>query len=90
VEDGAMRVWLAHAEDLAAKGSSVGDFEIAGEDRNFKPAEAKIEIVGDKVTIVVSAPDVKEPRYVRYGWASVVTHYLYNSAGLPLGTFTTE
>jgi len=90
VEDGAMRVWLAHAEDLAAKGSSVGDFEIAGEDRNFKPADAKIETVGDKVTIVVSAPDVKEPRYVRYGWASVVTHYLYNSAGLPLGTFTTE
>ncbi len=90
VEGGAVRLWFHHAEGLAAKDGSLGDFEVAGWDHNFKPADARIETIGGRATVVVSSADVKEPKYVRYGWANVVTHYLYNSAGLPLGTFTTE
>jgi len=90
VEEGAMRVWLLHAEGLTTRGQPLGDFELAGDDHDFKPAEAKIDTINAQTTIVVSASSVKQPRYVRYGWSNVVTHYLYNSAGLPLCTFTAE
>jgi sialate O-acetylesterase len=90
VEEGAMRLWLLHAEGLTARDKKLGDFELAGDDHNFKPADAKIDTVNKQATIVVSSADVPHPRYVRYGWSNVVTHYLYNSAGLPLSTFTTE
>jgi sialate O-acetylesterase len=90
VEDGKMRVWLANAEGLTAEGGQIGDFEVAAADHKFKPADAKLETIDGKTTIIVSAATVPAPRYVRYAWANVVTHYLYNNAGLPLGTFTTE
>jgi sialate O-acetylesterase len=90
VEGGAIRVWLKNAEGLTARDGQMGDFELAAADHNFKPAEAKIETVDGETAIVVSAATVSVPRYVRYGWANVVTHYIYNSAGLPLGTFTSE
>ena len=40
-------------------------FVVAGADKNFVWADAVID--GD--TIVVSSPEVPEPKYVRYGWA---------------------
>jgi sialate O-acetylesterase len=48
------------------------------------PATGKVE--GE--TVVVSSPQVAEPRFVRYAWASYPTANLYNGAGLPAGTFT--
>jgi sialate O-acetylesterase len=82
----AMRVWFEHGEGLNAHGQAVGDFELAGDDRHFVPAEARIE--GD--TVVVWSKSMARPRYVRYGWSSVVTHSLYDAAGLPLSTFSSE
>lgn len=81
-----MRVWFDHAEGLTTRGGSAGDFEVAGADGVFQPADARIE--GESV--VASSAMVKEPKYVRYGWSPVVTHFLYNSAGLPMSTFTSE
>ena len=89
-ESGSMRVWFTHADGLTAKGEEVGGFELAGDDHNFVPATAKIEKIGDSNTVLVSAPQVAFPRYVRYDWSGVVTTFLYNSAGLPAGTFTSE
>jgi sialate O-acetylesterase len=89
-ESGAMRVWFTHAEGLTARGQDVGGFELAGDDHAFVPATAKIEKVGDHETVLVSAPKVSFPRYVRYDWSGVVTTFLYNDAGLPAGTFTSE
>ena len=86
VQNGAIRVWFDNANGLSAHGLPLSDFEIAGEDHNFIPATAKLE--GE--TVVVSSPGLPAPRYVRYGWAGVVTAYLYNSAGLPASTFTSE
>jgi sialate O-acetylesterase len=89
-ETGAMRVWLSHADGLTSSDKEIGGFEVAGEDHKYKPASARIEIIGIDQTILASSPDVPTPRYVRYGWSGVVPSYLYNQAGLPIGTFTSE
>ncbi len=61
-------------------------FEIAGADRKFVTAGAKIE--GD--TVVVSNKAVKHPVAVRYGWANNPICDLYNQAGLPASPFRTD
>jgi sialate O-acetylesterase len=70
-----------------AKSGALAGFELAGDDHHFQPASARIE--GE--TVVVSAAGVAHPRYVRYAWANApLDANLYNSAGLPAGTFTSE
>ncbi len=71
---------------LQAKGGELKGFVIAGEDRQWKPAQAHIE--GDKV--VVSSPDVKKPAAVRYAWETDPACNLYNGAGLPASPFRTD
>ncbi len=61
-------------------------FVIAGADKNFVFADAEI----DGNTIVVSSPDVPEPRHVRYGWAWNTIVNLYNREGLLAITFRTD
>jgi sialate O-acetylesterase len=51
----------------------------------FVPAAGRIE--GN--SIVVTGP-VPEPLYVRYNWSNVTPGALYNAAGLPASTFTSE
>jgi len=82
----AMRVWFDHSAGLTTKGKPVGGFELAGEDRKYFPAEARLE----GQTVVVSAAALKHPLYVRYGWQGVVNDYLYNAADLPASTFTSD
>jgi sialate O-acetylesterase len=89
-EPNGMRVWFTHADGLTARDQEVGGFELAGDDHNFVPAMAKIEKIGEKDTVLVSSPKVTFPRFVRYDWSGVVTTFLYNRAGLPAGTFTSE
>ena len=85
-EPGAIRVWFDNASGLRSEKESIEDFEVAGPDHHFVPASATIQ--GE--TIVVSAPGLPDPRYVRYGWSNVVQTWFYNSAGLPGSTFTSE
>lgn len=82
----AMRVWFSNAHGLNAHGSTLQGFELAGPDHHFVTATAKLE--GD--TVVVSAPLLTNPLYVRYAWSNVVEQFIYNSAGLPASTFTSE
>jgi sialate O-acetylesterase len=84
-ESGGMRIWFDHAEGLTSRGTSVVGFEIAGADRNFTPATARID--GENVVVTGAVP---EPRYVRYNWSGVVPGSLYNAANLPMSTFTSE
>lgn len=68
-------------------GEELSEFAIAGADKKFVWAKAKIE--GDK--IIVWSDEVKEPLYVRYAWAdNPVNPNLYNKDGLPASPFTTE
>lgn len=61
-------------------------FTIAGEDRKFYPAKAKIE--GD--TVLVYSEDVPRPVAVRYAWADDPQNSLYNREGLPASPFRTD
>ena len=68
-------------------GETLDSFEIAGEDKNFVWAKAKIE--GDKV--IVWSDKVANPKYVRYAWAdNPYNPNLYNKEGLPASPFRTE
>jgi hypothetical protein len=89
-ETGSTRVWLTHAEGLTTHGMPLGDFEVAGVDHVFLQGTATLETVGKADTVVVRSDKVSSPKYVRYAWAGVVTHYLYNASGLPLGTSTSD
>ncbi len=85
--DGAsMRVWFDHGDGLTAKGGTLTGFEVAGSDHKFVPASASI----NGANIVVSTSQVTSPVYVRYAWANFSTANLYNSAGLPASTFSSE
>jgi hypothetical protein len=79
-------VTFSHAHGgLRARGS-LGGFVIAGEDRVWHPAEARI--AGS--TVVLSSRDVPHPLAVRYLWDSNPTASLFNGAGLPATPFRTD
>ncbi len=61
-------------------------FAIAGADRKFVWADAKID--GDSV--VVSSDEVPAPAAVRYAWADNPVCNLYNEEGLPASPFRTD
>ena len=68
-------------------GDEPGEFAIAGKDKKFVWANAKIE--GN--TVVVWSDKVAEPVYVRYAWADNPDNpNLYNKEGLPASPFETE
>ena len=69
----------------AESGELVG-FQIAGADKVWRWADARIE--GDEV--VVSSPEVPRPIAVRYGWADNPVCNLFNSEGLPAYPFRTD
>ena len=65
-------------------GEALSEFAIAGEDKNFVWANAKIQ--GDKV--IVWSEEVPDPKYVRYAWADNPDNpNLYNKEGLPASPF---
>ncbi len=74
------------ADGLAARGGQLKGFAIAGQDRKFVWAQAKIE--GN--TVVVSSSEITEPVAVRYGWANNPEGTLVNQAGLPASPFRTD
>ncbi len=87
IEDSAIRIAFDYADGgLVAKDGKLSDFVIAGEDKNFVPAEAAID--GD--TLVVSSKEVNNPVAVRYGWSNWVDGSLFNKAGLPASSFRTD
>lgn len=68
-------------------GRELRGFEIAGEDRQFKPAHAVIE----GHTVVLTSDAVAQPVAARYAWADDAgTANLYNGAGLPAAPFRTD
>ena len=60
--------------------------EVAGADRVFYPAEAKIE----RSKLVVRSDKVKEPVAVRYAFRDWVVGDLFGSDGLPISSFRTD
>ena len=71
---------------LMAKGAKLEGFEIAGADKKFIAADAKIS----KNKIKVCAKGISKPKYVRYAWRDTSAASLFNKEGLPASSFTTE
>ena len=88
IENGAIRIAFGYAQgDLkSADGKPLSDFEIAGADKVFHPATAKI----DGGTVLVSSPDVKQPVAVRFAWTDTAMPNLAGGTGLPASTFRTD
>ncbi len=72
---------------IANDGEELSEFAIAGADKKFVWAKAKIE--GDKIS--VWNDNVTAPMYVRYAWAdNPVNPNLYNKEGIPASPFRTD
>lgn len=71
---------------LTSFGKPMAAFEIAGEDKKFFPAKAKITGTG----ITVLSDSVKTPVAVRYAYKDWVVGDLYNTEGLPAVPFRTD
>lgn len=71
---------------LRAKNEKLDGFVIAGDDRNWKAANAYIK----ENAVIVSSKDVSKPAAVRYAWADDPPCTLYNGAGLPASPFRTD
>src|SRR5262249_24524102 len=84
VEGSRIRIRFAHSEGLRAQADGkVLGFSIAGADKKFVWAEAKIEGTG----VVVWSDSVSKPTAVRYGCADNPSVNLYNAWGLPASPF---
>ncbi len=87
VEGGAVRIFFDEAEGLAAAdGQALTGFTVAGSDRRFKWAAARL----DGATVVASSPEVPAPVAVRYAWANNPACNLTNASGLPAAPFRTD
>jgi sialate O-acetylesterase len=67
-------------------GKPPSEFQIAGADGKFVPAEAVI----DSATVVVAAKGVSSPTQVQFGWHNLADPNLTNQAGLPASPFQTN
>lgn len=86
-DKGTLRLRFTHtAGGLVVRGPSLLGFEIAGEDQQFSPAEAKIE--GNEV--VLTSAHVVKPVAARYAWSNYPKCNLYNKLGLPAPPFRTD
>lgn len=71
---------------LVLKPEAHSAFEICGKDGEYVPATA--ELIDEK--IIVSAENVADPEYVRYGWKKWFVPTLFNKEGLPASPFRTD
>lgn len=84
---GGLKIKFSHTDGgLVAGGGKPEEFSIAGKDRQWYWADARID--GD--TIIVSSPNVPQPVAIRYAWQSFPKATLYNGAGLPAVPFRTD
>ncbi len=81
------RLYFSHADGLRTSDGEVpAGFAIAGEDRKFVWASARIE--GN--SIVVSSAKVPKPAAIRYAWADNPLCNVINADGLPASPFRTD
>ena len=71
---------------LVKNGEVLKEFEIAGEDHVFYPAEAVIK----GSTVIVSSSKVKNPIAVHFAWKAVPEANLFNIENLPASPFRTD
>jgi len=87
VEGEALRVSFRFADGLKTRdGAAPRGWLVAGADKAWKPAEARI----DGATVVVRSAAVPAPVAARYAWAENPDGNLVNGAGLPATSLRTD
>jgi sialate O-acetylesterase len=72
----------------AADPAVVLGFEVAGADKKFQAATARLD--GASAVVVTAPASLAEPVHVRYAWRNFPENSLANSAGLPAVPFRTD
>lgn len=86
-EGSKVRLTFAHGMGMKSRdGKPLSEFEVAGSNGKFVPAEAVVD--GDN--LVVSAKGVESPTQVRFGWRMIANPNLVNKEGLPASPFQTN
>lgn len=81
------RIVFEHAgAGLVSRGGAPTEFYVAGDDKKFYPAKAKIE----GSSVVVWSREVKNPVAVRFAWANGAIPNLFSKEGLPVSLFRTD
>ncbi len=82
-----MTIQFDHAEQgFEVRGEKITNFELAGEDGRFFPAQATAE----GSTIVLNSKEVKAPVKARYMWTDYAVVTLFGTNGLPAAPFRTS
>ncbi|MEM6800140.1 MAG: sialate O-acetylesterase [Bacteroidota bacterium] len=82
-----LKLTFSHVgEGLELRGENIRAFELAGEDKIFYPAEARIE----GAEIYLKSSQVAQPIACRYAWKDEAEASLFNSVGLPASSFRTD
>ena len=85
-ENGGAVCTFDHSDGLKARAGEIEGFELAGADKTFYPATARI----DSEKVIVSSAEVKTPVAVRYAWKDDPKANLVNGAGLPASPFRSD
>jgi sialate O-acetylesterase len=90
IEGDSILLFFAHTGGglKSRDGKPLTEFQIAGADDKFVPAEAVIHFDGDKV--IVWAKGMTVPTQVRFGWSKFANPNLVNKEGLPASPFETN
>jgi sialate O-acetylesterase len=87
VKDGGVMLQFKNAETGLYSHGELAGFEIAGADKVFYPANAKIV---QRRNVFVMSDKVPNPMAVRYAWRNWVKGTLFDTNLLPASSFRTD
>lgn len=87
IKDGGMMIKFKNAENGLYSFNDLEGFEVAGADKVFYPAEAKII---NRKNVLVKSEKVPNPVAVRYAWRNWIVGTLYGTNLLPASSFRTD
>lgn len=88
IQENGIKITFKNAEMGLYAFGELESFEIAGEDKVFYPAEAKIN--NKEKAVLVSSDKVTKPVAVRYAWQNMVEGTLFDTSLLPASSFRTD
>ncbi len=86
VKDDKVIIKFKNKHGLKLTPKDTKNFEVAGEDKKFYPADAMIE----NNKLILYSSQVKEPVAARYGFKNYFEGNLFNETGLPASSFRTD
>ncbi len=86
IDKNKVTVSFDYAEVLYFKNKISNQFEVAGTDGVFYPAEASIK----NNQVILTSKKVASPAKVRFAWGNTIQSDLFNKANLPASCFITE